>query len=117
MLYTASDFPRLAEGVDPGLAGLVSVNVWAPPGDEWRLTTENGTLTLTLKSKAGDPEPRWQTLGKMNLAKGAALKVVVTKDVPKDDGPSAQELQVQDGAGQAKTSRAGAGPLVAFLTR
>ena len=52
------------------------------PRDEWRLKTENGTLTLDLQNQAGDPEPRWQALGKMNLTKGALLKVVVTKDRP-----------------------------------
>ena len=57
VLYTASDFPRLAQGVDTGLAGLVNVDVWAPPRNEWRLTSENGTLTLSLKTKSGDPEP------------------------------------------------------------
>ena len=84
MLYTASDFSRLAEGVDTGLAGEVHVKVWAPSRDEWRLIADNGTLTLASKTKSGDPEPHWQTLGKINLTKGIALKVVVINDVPKD---------------------------------
>jgi hypothetical protein len=47
-LYTASDFARLADGVDPGVEGEVEVHVWAPPGDEWRLKYEGGQLALTL---------------------------------------------------------------------
>ena len=88
VLYTASDFPRLAGGVDPGLAGEVTIKVWAPPRDEWRFATENGTVTLAFKPKSGDPEPHWQALGKINLTKGAVFKVVVTKDVPKDAKPA-----------------------------
>ena len=38
VLYTASDFPALADGVDTGLAGDVDVQVWAPSQDEWSLT-------------------------------------------------------------------------------
>ncbi len=100
-LYTASDFPRLAEGVDPGLSGEVTINVWAPPRDEWRLKTENGSLTLALRTKSGDPEPRWQSLGKMNLTKGESLKVVVTKDVPNETN-SAPKNSESKTEGQAK---------------
>ncbi len=38
------------------------------------------------RAKAGDPEPRWQALGKVNLAKGGPLKVVVADEPPKDEG-------------------------------
>ena len=69
-----------------GLAGDVHVHVWAPPGDQWRLTAENGRVTLALSASKRDPEPRWQALGKLKLAKGASLKVVVTKDAPNDQG-------------------------------
>jgi hypothetical protein len=95
VLYTASDFPRLAQGVDTGLAGLVNVDVWAPPRNEWRLTSENGTLTLSLKTKSGDPEPHWQALGKMNLTKGVLLKVIVTTDGPKKAEPSPQKSKTR----------------------
>ena len=86
VLYTASDFARLAEGVDPGLVGEVHVHVWAPPGDQWRLTTENGRITLALTASKRDPEPRWQALGKLKLVKGALLKVVVAGDAANDQG-------------------------------
>ena len=84
-IYTASDFARLPEGVDPGLVGEVHVYVWAPPGDEWRLSNEKGTFTLTLSVTQRDPEPRWQALGKISLVKGQLLKVAAAKDRPNDE--------------------------------
>ncbi len=87
-VFTASDFPKLAEGVNHGFAGLVRVHVWAPPGDEWHLTTDNGILSLILKTKPGDPEPRWQALGETNLRKGSPLRVIATRDVAKEQRPA-----------------------------
>jgi hypothetical protein len=84
-IYTASDFARLPEGVDPGFVGEVDVYVWAPPGDEWRLSNEQGAFTLTLSETQRDPEPRWQALGKISLVKGQLLKVAATKDRPNDE--------------------------------
>ncbi len=87
-VYTASDFPRLAEGVDPGFAGPAVIQVWAPPRDDWRVTTANGTITLTCTHKDGDPEPRWQPLGPIELTRGKLLTVVVNREVPGDDHPA-----------------------------
>jgi len=87
-LYTASDFARLAAGVDPGFAGEATVQVWAPPRDVWRFAYTNGTLTLSCESKRGDPEPCWQALGKFDLANAGPLKVVVAAPDAKDEGPS-----------------------------
>ena len=100
-LFSASDFPRLAQGVDAGLSGLVNVDVWAPPRDEWRLSTANGTLTLSVKTRSGDPEPHWQALGTMNLTKGELLKVIVTSDDAKKAEPLAKESKSKTKA-QAK---------------
>ena len=68
---------------------------------------------LTLKTKPGDPEPRWQALGKMNLTKGALLKVVVTKDVPKEEGPAPKNAKSKTEK-RAKPPVAGTGALVAL---
>jgi hypothetical protein len=87
-LYTASDFPRLAHGVDPGFAGEATVHIWAPSGDAWRVSSDNGTLTLQFQSDGGDPLPRWQTLGKVSLVKGQPFRVVVADARTKNDGPS-----------------------------
>ncbi len=57
VLYTASDFPALARGVDHGLSheaprfpGEAAVSVWAPWSDGWKLTAgDDGTITLKLR--------------------------------------------------------------------
>jgi len=88
-LYTASDFPKLARGVDTGIDGVATVQVWAPSQDEWRLTVADGTITLRHEGKSGDQEPRWQALGTVNLAKGRPLKIVVADQQPKTADRSA----------------------------
>ena len=75
-IYTASDFPRLAKGVDPGFSGEAFASVWAPAGESWRLTTQGGTITLASEARAADPTPRWQSLGKVEGSKHHLLKVV-----------------------------------------
>jgi dienelactone hydrolase len=78
-LFSASDFQRLAEGVDPGLSGEISVLIWAPSADRWNLIPSDGTLTLESEAGSGDPTPAWQSLGKVLLAKGRPLKIVVSR--------------------------------------
>ena len=88
VLYTASDFPALADGVDPGFVGEASVHVWSPSQDEWTLTPGTEGLTLNHHDRAGDRAPRWQELGKAHLTKGRPLKIVVTYESPgSDDRP------------------------------
>jgi hypothetical protein len=88
VLYTASDFPILAEGVDPGFAGVASVHVWSSSQDEWSLTPGPENLTLNHLERAGDPAPRWQALGKLHLEKGRPLKIVVSAESPRSDDRS-----------------------------
>ncbi len=97
VLYTASDFPALADGVEPGFSGEASVFIWAPSQDEWSLTPGAKALVLTLRSKPGDRTPRWQSLGKIDLAKGRPLKLVVSEDSPRseDVSKSAPEAKAQ----------------------
>ena len=78
VIYTAGDFPRLGEGIDPGLSGEVFVSVWAPAQQTWHLSLNEQTLTLRNEAHAPDPTPRWQSLGKINLAKNKTLKIVVS---------------------------------------
>ena len=42
-LYTASDFPSLAHGVDPGFTGEASVSVWAPSSDGWKSSADRSS--------------------------------------------------------------------------
>lgn len=98
-LYTASDFKRLAKGVDPGFSGEAVVSVWAPAGDQWHLTSAQGTITLQIEARPGDPTPRWQSLGKINLAKDRPLKIVVSNASPKSGG-----IAAPSGSDTAQTS-------------
>jgi dienelactone hydrolase len=110
-VYSASDFPRLAEGLDVGFTGEVTLSVWAPPRDRWRLADQNGTLRLTLESSAGDPEARWQVLGKTKLAKGEWVRVVVAGPGSKDQGsasstgPAAPDSKTNNNAGTATQAK------------
>jgi hypothetical protein len=81
-IYTAADFPRLAQGVDPGFSGDAFVSVWAPAGENWRFSSKDGTITLAVEARATDPAPRWQALGKLELAKQQLLKVKAPASVP-----------------------------------
>jgi hypothetical protein len=78
VLYTSSEFPILADGVEVGFAGEAAVSVWAPSQDDWSLKAgDDGTIALSLRSKPGDPSPRWQSLGTIKVAKDRPLKIVV----------------------------------------
>ena len=78
LIYTASDFPALAQGVDPGIDGEATVSVWAPSQDEWSLTAgDDGTVTLKRQGKTGDASPRWQSVGAVKVSKDRPLRIVV----------------------------------------
>jgi hypothetical protein len=82
VIYTAADFPRLAEGVDPGFSGEAYAWVWAPAGETWRQNSKDGTVTLSVETHAADPTPRWQSLGKLELVKHQLLKLKGPAAVP-----------------------------------
>jgi hypothetical protein len=91
-LYSASDFPALARGVDPGLSGEATVFVWAPSQDDWSQTAgDDGTITLKLRSKPGDPNPRWQPLGPIRLVKGRPFKVIVAGPEERKEAAKAEK--------------------------
>jgi len=110
-LFLASDFPRLAGGVDPGIAGEAAVLVWATGQDQWRLTVSGETLTLHFQTKPGDPTPSWRELGTTNLAQGRPVKVVVVDHAaPGDKGthtgaaskPAAKDQKKAEASQRAK---------------
>jgi hypothetical protein len=90
VIYSASDFPALAHGVDPGFAGDATVSVWATSQDDWsQAAGDDGTITLTLRTKPGDPAPRWQSLGVVKLVKNRPIKIVVAEsEAPKKPAPA-----------------------------
>ena len=103
VLYTASDFPALARGVDHGLSheaprfpGKAAVSVWAPSQDEWSLTAgDDGTITLKLRSRPGDATPSWQSLGTINLAEHRPFKVVVSHPEEKEKSGSTEKAKAK----------------------
>lgn len=77
LLFTASDFPALAKGIEPGASGDLSVRVWAPARQDWKLAQDGDTAALSVTETSGDTLPRWQTLGKVKVNPGHPLKIVV----------------------------------------
>ena len=77
LIFTASDFPTLADGIEPGLSGDVPLRVWSPARQEWKLAQDGDTATLSSTETGGDPQPRWQKLGKLTFRTGHPLKIVV----------------------------------------
>jgi hypothetical protein len=97
-LFVASDFSRLAQGVDPGIDGEATVSVWAPSEEEWRLESAGAVLTLHYTKKAGDTQPRWQALGKVKLSAGTPLKIFVSGGNRGAGKQSAVDVEAKDAA-------------------
>ncbi len=85
-LYTASDFPALARGVDLGFSGEAVAAVWAPSSETWSMTAGgDATITLTRRDRPGSSAPQWEELGAVKLIPGRPLKVLVAgPEDPKD---------------------------------
>jgi X-Pro dipeptidyl-peptidase (S15 family) len=107
LFYSASDFPRLAEGVELPRAATYTLKVWAPAAQVWSLATEGSTLTLRAAHEGNSDTPRWQTVGKSEL-KGPTFRVVV-------DGPKAPEA-AKDQEKKAKVVPAGPVPALLALS-
>ncbi len=97
LVFTASDFPSLAAGVEVGRSGEVLAQAWSPTGREWRLSQEGDTLNLESLVKSEDPTPRWQKLGKVAIRAGRSLKIVLTRGTtPRSDQVKA-DAKTEDG--------------------
>jgi dienelactone hydrolase len=98
-VFTASDFPSLAKGVDPGHSGELTVQTWSPSGQDWRLSQQGDTVTLDLASTAtaGNAPPRWQKLGRVNGRLGHSIKIVVAspKKPPADPDKTKSDKKAQ----------------------
>jgi Acetyl xylan esterase (AXE1) len=104
-LYQASDFPLPDAGVDPGFDGAATLWVWASTTEHWQFTNNDGVLALRFEKKPGDPLPRWQSLGKINVTKGRSLRIKIgdgsSSSSPTATKPSSSETKKQS---DAKTS-------------
>ena len=87
-LYTTSDFPALARGVDPGFTGKAAVSVWAPSTDGWSLTAGgDGTITLKRRDQSGESTPVWQSLDTITVARNRPLKLVMAGPEDAEESP------------------------------
>ncbi|MDR3636950.1 MAG: acetylxylan esterase [Isosphaeraceae bacterium] len=86
-LYTASELPRLAQGVALPREGSYTLKVWAPERQRWSLAVEGATVTLTPKDEGNTTAPTWQTVGTVPVAAKTPLKLVVArpKEAPATD--------------------------------
>jgi hypothetical protein len=86
MVFTASDFPALAGGIEVRTSGDAVAQTWSPASQEWRLSQDGDTVNLWSLEKRGDPLPRWQKLGKVVLRAGHPLKITLSgKKKPETD--------------------------------
>lgn len=96
-VFTASDFPRLAEGITPGFSGPATISVWSTDDQGWTLKAEESTVTLTSSVTKSGAAPRFQSLGTITLEAGKPFRVKVlappssTEDKPKEEAKSGKD--------------------------
>jgi hypothetical protein len=97
-VFTASEFPRLARGIELSRAGEYTVKVWAPAGQCWTLAAAGSNLTLSARIEGDDTAPHWQTLGAFSLRAGEQAKIVVEgpRAKPSEDEPKANQSRVKN---------------------
>jgi cephalosporin-C deacetylase-like acetyl esterase len=99
-LFTASEFPRLAErGIELPRAGKYTLNVWTPARQSWTLSAAGKTITLSSAARGTDATPRWQNLGAVELPGNEAVKVVVV-------GPASKKPKQEKAEAKSKTAEA-----------
>ena len=110
-VFTASDFPALAEGIDLKTSGELSVHAWAPANAGWKLTQDGETVTLTSSPAPGDSSPRWHKLGKVTTRSGHPLKITVpAKEAPRDRRPEGEGLVQGEAQGDTPRRPCAPGP-------
>jgi hypothetical protein len=77
LVFTASDFPELASGIEAGSSGELPLRVWSPARQDWKLAQTGDTATLASTETHGDTRPRWQKLGNVTIRPGHPLRIVV----------------------------------------
>lgn len=105
-VFTASDFPRLAEGVKLAKAGDVTIKVWSPAGQSWTLESSDNILTLKPGERGGDSAPTWATIGTAHLSsdKPLVVKVVGASFDPDEIVGNYQKQTQTRNAGPAKVA-------------
>jgi dienelactone hydrolase len=93
MVFTASDFPALAGGIEVRTSGDAAALLWCPARQEWRLAQDGDTVTLQSTETGGEPLPRWQKLGKVVLRAGHPLKVILTGKKKPEAAPAQEKAK------------------------
>ncbi|HWE36349.1 MAG TPA: CocE/NonD family hydrolase [Isosphaeraceae bacterium] len=83
LLFTASDFPALARGIEPPRPADYTLKVWAPAKQSWTLEQKDDgadrVLALSVQVEGKDTKPRWQSLGNVRWRYDQKLKFKVVK--------------------------------------
>jgi dienelactone hydrolase len=97
-LFTASEFPRLARGIQLPRPGEYTVKVWAPARQRWTLAADGSNLTLSVRIEGDDTAPRWQTLGAFSIEAEDLVKIVVEgpKAKPGEEEPKPDQGRVKN---------------------
>jgi dienelactone hydrolase len=87
-IFTASDFPALADGIDLKTSGEFTVHAWSPANSGWKLAQDGDTVRLTCTLGPGDATPLWHALGTVTARAGHPLRITLpAKETPHDDAP------------------------------
>jgi hypothetical protein len=102
-LFTASEFPRLARGIELPRPGEYTVKVWAPARQSWTATADGPRLTLSSRVDGDDTSPRWQTLGPFSLPADEAIKILIEGPKPKPKPTKEEPKARKDQSKKAET--------------
>lgn len=83
-LFSASDLPQLAQGIQLPAEARYTLKVWAPTRQVWSLTVDGQTLTLTAQIDGTDETPRWQSVGDVDLKGDGRVRLLVPLPEPKN---------------------------------
>ena len=110
MVFTASDFPLLAGGIETRASGEAVAQVWSPASQEWRLSQDGDSVKLQSTEHGGDARPRWQKLGKVILRAGRPLRVTLTEEKKKEDEQARVKSKAKPDTTSAGDTKSKAGP-------
>jgi X-Pro dipeptidyl-peptidase (S15 family) len=104
-LFTASEFPRLARGIDVPKGEYV-IKTWAPARQIWTQTTSDDGKSLSLSSsiEGDDVQPTWRTIGKFEQVSDGAIKIEVAHRDKAEPAAASEEPKTK-GKGKAKAAR------------
>jgi hypothetical protein len=91
LLYTASDMPTLARGIEPPRPADYTLKVWAPAKQSWSVESKDDgpdrVLSLSVKVEGNDAKPRWQSLDTFRWKYDQKLKFKFQDPKPDDSKP------------------------------